>query len=177
MIWLRRECCSSVLHIYNRPGQWGDDDWIARSMIIIIKDDDDMMTWLHDFMMTWWQTWLEGKTRWPLVDWGAVRDSVLEGDRCCAKRYRKWQSLNSWLNIYASEYWPISYDEAIWKSGKNGVLLKTKWKLKPQMTKKLCLLKLFFALFPSANYLNWLISRFSWFGNYLVLQSISILTS
>ena len=74
---------------------WHDDmtTWWHNNKIFIMKDDG--------FMMTWWQTWLEGKTRWPLVDWGAVRDSVLEGDRCCAKRYRKWQFLNSWLNIYA----------------------------------------------------------------------------
>lgn len=53
--------------------------WYKWYKYIYIKDDD--------FMMTWCQTWLEGKTRWPLVDWGAVRDSVLEEDRCCTKRY------------------------------------------------------------------------------------------
>ena len=60
---------------------WHDDmtTWWHNNKIFIMKDDG--------FMMTWWQTWLEGKTRWPLVDWGAVRDSVLEEDRCCAKRY------------------------------------------------------------------------------------------
>ena len=59
---------------------WHDDvtTWRHNNMIFIIKD--------YDIMMTWWQTWPEGKTRWPLVDWGAVRDSVLEEDRCCAKK-------------------------------------------------------------------------------------------
>ena len=118
MMWLRRECCSSVFHQCHQKMMAMQPTWPVRRWWYNCEEHDerwwwhdDMTTWWHNnkifimkddgFMMTWWQTWLEGKTRWPLVDWGAVRDSVLEGDRCCAKRYRKWQSLNSWLNIYA----------------------------------------------------------------------------
>ena len=59
MIWLRRECClvhqlfinaNRKLWHYNRPGRWGDD-MITRSMIIIMKDDGGMMTWLHSGMI------------------------------------------------------------------------------------------------------------------------------
>ena len=87
-------------------------------MIIIhhnMKDDDDMTTWWQnnmifimkddDFMMTWWQTWLKGKTRWPLGDWGPVQDSVLEEDRCCAKRY--WATSKKLKYLYISSYFKV----------------------------------------------------------------------
>ena len=123
MIWLRKEYCSPAFHQCNQKMMaiqptWGDDDIIARSMM---KDDDDMTTWWHDnmlfimkdhdFMMTWWQTWLEGKTRWPLVDWGAVRDSVLEGDRCCAKRYLA--SSKNLKYLYISRYFKFRENMAV----------------------------------------------------------------